>query len=107
MWSGVAHDNIEKAVRAEQEATTTVVLRDTGDFNDAPRRLARVALKILRHLFLDHDRGDHVILKDLIFEIVLSILTEPRVKGHVEQSVGPAVAKDFVSEVGEDGSFFP
>jgi len=88
--AGIAHAEVEEAVRPELEAAAAVVLRHAGNLDEAPGGQAGVMLEVGGELALDDGGGDLAVLDDLVLQIILPIFAKFRMEGQSRRPLGRA-----------------
>src|SRR5204862_6239573 len=106
LGTGVAHRDVEEAVRAELNTAATVILRCAHHLQQPPRRLARVAAEIRRGPPFDDRCRNPSLLEHLMLEIVFAVLAKARMERETKHADAPALIEDLLLHIGEQGCRF-
>ena len=84
VWSGIAHREVEEAIRPEVQTPPAVILGDTLDFNQFPGLPPRVRREVIIENLL-HNPSRHLPLFNYLkIEIVFSVFTKLRMEANIQ-----------------------
>src|SRR5205823_5886563 len=101
MWTGVAHGEVQVIIRPELKTDSSVVTSETWDRDQAARRFARIMTEIGSHLLLDDGCRNAVVFKNLIFEVIFSVLQKIGMERQTEKTIWPGLAVCFGDLIGK------